>query len=463
VSGPGGALEFRPAAGGMAPSLSGALAEDPMISGGGALWVAAARTEADRLHASGGAVTTGQDSLKLRMVAVTAEIGRAASEVIANGTLWFLHHGLFDHARRPRFDRVWHEAWEGYCQFNEAFADTIAEEAASGATVVVNDYHLALVGKYLAKRRPDLATAFFSHTSFCPPEDLAMMPDGPRLDLMESMSRFGACGFHTARWRDAFVRCASDAGVEAPATFVAPLGADPARLDEVAASEACRSRLERLEEELDGRTLLLRSDRVELSKNLIRGFLAFDELLEDSPQWRGRLVFLARVYSSRESLPEYLAYRTEVEHVVARVNERWGARGYTPVVLDLEDDFAATVAALRRYDMLLVNPIRDGLNLVAMEGPAVNERDGVLVLSREAGAYDDLADVAVGINPFDVTGTAAAMASGLSMSDAERRVRAAELRRRARSRIPAHWLAEVRNAAQVPGERDLHAWGRSGL
>ena len=463
VSGPGGALEFRPAAGGMAPSLSGALAEDPMISGGGALWVAAARTEADRLHASGGAVTTGQDSLKLRMVAVTAEIGRAASEVIANGTLWFLHHGLFDHARRPRFDRVWHEAWEGYCQFNEAFADTIAEEAASGATVVVNDYHLALVGKYLAKRRPDLATAFFSHTSFCPPEDLAMMPDGPRLDLMESMSRFGACGFHTARWRDAFVRCASDAGVEAPATFVAPLGADPARLDEVAASEACRSRLERLEEELDGRTLLLRSDRVELSKNLIRGFLAFDELLEDSPQWRGRLVFLARVYSSRESLPEYLAYRTEVEHVVARVNDRWGARGYTPVVLDLEDDFAATVAALRRYDMLLVNPIRDGLNLVAMEGPAVNERDGVLVLSREAGAYDDLADVAVGINPFDVTGTAAAMASGLSMSDAERRVRAAELRRRARSRIPAHWLAEVRNAAQVPGERDLHAWGRSGL
>ena len=460
VSGPGGALEFRPAAGGMAPSLSGALAEDPMISGGGALWVAAARTEADRLHASGGAVTTGQDSLKLRMVAVTAEIGRAASEVIANGTLWFLHHGLFDHARRPRFDRVWHEAWEGYCQFNEAFADTIAEEAASGATVVVNDYHLALVGKYLAKRRPDLATAFFSHTSFCPPEDLAMMPDGPRLDLMESMSRFGACGFHTARWRDAFVRCASDAGVEAPATFVAPLGADPARLDEVAASEACRSRLERLEEELDGRTLLLRSDRVELSKNLIRGFLAFDELLEDSPQWRGRLVFLARVYSSRESLPEYLAYRTEVEHVVARVNERWGARGYTPVVLALEDAFAATVAALRRYDMLLVNPIRDGLNLVAMEGPAVNERDGVLVLSREAGAYDDLADVAVGINPFDVTGTAAAMASGLSMSDAERRVRAAELRRRARSRIPAHWLAEVRNAAQVPGERDPHSWGQ---
>ena len=460
--GPGGTVEFRPAAGGMAPSLSGALSEETLTSGSAVLWVAAALTDADRLHALGGAIATGHDSLKLRMVDVTVETGRAAYDVIANGTLWFLYHGLFDHARRPRFDRVWHEAWEGYCQFNEAFADVVAEEAATGATVVVNDYHLALVGRYLAKRRPDLATAFFSHTPFCSPEDLAMMPDGPHLELMESMSRFGACGFHTARWRDAFVRCASAVGVKAPATFVARLGADPARLDEVAATEACRSRLARLEDELDGRKLLLRSDRVELSKNLIRGFLAFDELLEASPQWRGRLVFLARVYASRESLPEYLAYRTEVEHVAARVNDRWQAPGYTPVILDLEDDFASTVAALQRYELLLVNPIRDGLNLVAMEGPAVNERDGVVVLSREAGAYEELADVVIGVNPFDVTGTAAALASGLSMSDTERRARAVELRRRARSRTPANWLAEVRHAARVPGERDLHSGGHSG-
>jgi trehalose 6-phosphate synthase len=456
-SGPGGAVEIRPAAGGMAPSLSGALAEQPQTTGSGALWVASALTEPDRLHASAGAVATGQKSLKLRTVAVAPEIARAAYDVIANGTLWFLYHGLFDHARRPRFDRTWHEAWEGYRQFNEAFAETIAEESSTGATVVVNDYHLALVGRYLIRRRPDLATAFFSHTSFCPPEDLAMLPDAARRELMESMSCFGACGFHVSRWRDAFARCASSVGVATPTTFVAPLGADPARLDEVAAADACRSRLDRLEDELDGRTLLLRSDRVELSKNLIRGFLAFDELLEAAPQWRGRLVFLARVYASRESLPEYLAYRNEVEHVVARVNERWGGPGYIPVVLDLEDDFPATVAALRRYDLLLVNPIRDGLNLVATEGPAVNEHDGVLVLSREAGAYDELADISVGVNPFDVTGTAAAMASGLSMGDEERRFRAAELRRRVRSRTPAQWLTEVRRAAQVPSVPGLRS------
>jgi trehalose 6-phosphate synthase len=450
ADGPGGALQVLPAAGGMAPSLSGALAEDPMTSGNGALWVASALTDADRVHASAGAVATGQPSLKLRTVAVAPEIGRGAYEVIANGTLWFLYHGLFDHARRPRFDRVWHEAWDRYCEFNEAFADTIAEEASPGATVVVNDYHLALVGRYLSRRRPDLATVFFCHTPFCPPEDLAMLPDRARWDLMESMSRFGSCGFHVARWRDAFARCAESIGLVPPESFVSPLGADPARLDEVASTPACRARLDRLEDSLDGRTLLLRSDRVELSKNLIRGFLAFDELLEDCPQWRGRLVFLARVYASRESLPEYLAYRTEIEHVVDRLNERWATTGYTPVVLDLEDDFAATVAALRRYELLVVNPIRDGLNLVAMEGPALNERDGVLVLSREAGAYDELADVSLGVNPFDVSETAAALASGLSMSPAERHVRAGELRRRTRSRTPAQWLAEVRAAARVP-------------
>jgi trehalose 6-phosphate synthase len=453
----GGGVSVRPAAGGMAPSLSGALADKPVTSGNGALWVASALTEADRLHASAGAVATGQESLKLRAVAVAPEIGRAAYDVIANGTLWFLHHGLFDHARRPRFDRVWHEAWDLYRQFNEAFAATIAEEAATGATVVVNDYHLALVGRYLAERRPDLATAFFCHTPFCPPEDLAMLPDKARVELMGSMACFGSCGFHVARWRDAYLRCASSVGVGASATFVAPLAADAARLDSVAGTDACRSHLERLENRLDGRTLLLRSDRVELSKNLIRGFLAFDELLEASPQWRGRLVFLARVYSSRESLAEYLAYRTETEHVVERLNERWGSPGYTPVVLDLEDDFAATVAAMRRYELLVLNPIRDGLNLVALEGPAMNERDGVLVLSREAGAYDQVSDLAVGLNPFDTTGTAAAMANGLSMSPAERAGRAAELRRRARSRTPADWLTEVRGAARVPRAEDRGA------
>lgn len=447
---PGGGVRVRAAAGGLAPSISAALAEEPPVPDRPVLWVASALTEADRLHASGGAVPTGQGQLHLRTVALSPEVSRSAYDVVANGTLWFLHHGLFDHARRPVFDRHWHLAWEGYRAFNEAFAEAVAEEAAEGATVFVNDYHLALVGRHLLRRRPDLSSVFFVHTPFCPPEDLAMLPDAARFELIESMACFGACGFHVGRWRDAFERCEASVGLGPSPTFVSPLGADPARIDEIAAGEACRARLAQLEETLDGRTLLVRSDRVELSKNLIRGFLAFDELLADSARWRGRVVFLARVYASRESLPEYLAYRTEIEHVVDRVNERWGTAGYTPVELDLDDDFPATVAALRRYDVLLVNPVRDGLNLVAMEGPAVNEHDGVLALSREAGAWDELGGAAAGLNPFDVTGTAATLLACLETPPEERRRRAGELRRLTRARTPAHWLAEVRAAARPP-------------
>ena len=264
------------------------------------------------------------------------------------------------------------------------------------------------------------------------------------------MASFGACGFHTERWRDAFVRCCDALRIAAPATFSAPLGADAARLDEVAASPRCVERLDRLEALVGGRKLVVRSDRVELSKNLLRGFQAFDELLEQEPALRGGVVFLARVYSSRETMPEYLAYRAEVEHVVERVNERWGAGDHVPIVLDVEDDFAATVAALRRYDVLLVNPVRDGLNLVAKEGPALNERDGVVVLSREAGAFDELGDAALGVNPFDTSATAAALAAALAMAPAERRARATQLRQLARSRTPADWLRELLAAARTP-------------
>lgn len=449
---PDGSVEARAAAGGLAPSLAGALAEPGTVPDTGALWVAAALTEADRSEAAAGpkAVATGQEGLSLSTVSLAPEIYQAAYDVIANGTLWFLFHGLFDRARRPRIDRVWREAWDGFRAYNEAFAEAVAAQAAPGATVVVNDYHLVLVGNRLAELRPDLETAYFSHTPFCLPGDLAMLPDDAADELLESMAAFGACGFHTARWEDEFRRCCSAAGLEAPHTFVAPLGADAARLDEVVASQPCRERLAALEERLDGRKLLLRSDRVELSKNLIRGFLAFDELLAAAPEWRGGVVFVARVYSSRESLSEYLAYRTEVEHVAERVNERWGTAGHAPVVLDVDDDFPATVAALTRSDVLLVNPIRDGLNLVAKEGPAVNSHDGVLVLSREAGAYEELADAAIGLNPFDISGTAAALATGLEMPAAERKARATQLRHLVRSRTPADWLREVRAAARTP-------------
>jgi trehalose 6-phosphate synthase len=192
----------------------------------------------------------------------------------------------------------------------------------------------------------------------------------------------------------------------------------------VAASTACDDALARLDDELDGRALLVRVDRIELSKNILRGFVAFEDMLERYPEWRERVVFGAFVYPSREGLPEYLAYRQEVEATVRRINERWATPGWTPILFDPSDDFPASVAALRRADVFLINPIRDGLNLVA-----------------------ELAGAARPVHPYDISGTADAVAEALAAPPAVRAAEAAELRRRAEARTPHDWLDDQLAAA----------------
>lgn len=208
--------------------------------------------------------------------------------------------------------------------------------------------------------------------------------------------------------------------------------------------------LSRIEEQIGGddRQVIVRVDRMELSKNLLRGFWAFDELLERQPQRREQVVFVALAYPTRQGLPEYLAYQNEVESTVARINQRWGTPGWTPIVLGVEDDYQRSLAALSRYDVLLVNPVRDGLNLVAKEGPLINTRHGVLALSREAGAYDELGPAALEINPFDVSGTAAVLAEALDMDEGQRASRSGELRKLIVGRRPVDWLNDQLDAAR---------------
>jgi trehalose 6-phosphate synthase len=449
-----------PGAGGLVPSLVRALA------GREAVWVACAPAEASaggaqdatRVVDGGVAAARTAEGIELRRLRLAPEVGRPAYDVVANGVLWFLLHGLFDRPRRPVFDRRFFEAWDAFRAYNEAFADAVAEHAAEGAVVVVNDYHLPLVARFLARRRDDLATVHFSHTPFCAPEELAVLPDPTAAELLEGMAAFGACGFHTPRWADAFGRCAAALGVAAPPLFAAPLGPDVAWLRQVAVSPEARAARAALDERVGERTVVVRSERIELSKNILRGLRAFDALLESERGWRGRVVLHALAYPSRETLPDYLAYRAEVEHLAALVNERWGSPGYEPVVLEVADDFAASVAALVRYDVLFVNPLRDGLNLVAKEGPVLNERRGALVLSREAGAYEELREAAFGVHPFDVVGTAAALRAALECPESERAARADRLASLAATWSPSRWLDAVVAAARLP-ERGRRAGG----
>ena len=442
-----GRLTPTKAAGGLVSSLA------PAVKGTGALWVAAAITDADRTAAQQGLVEA--EGLRVRPLAFEPDVYRQFYDVVSNATLWSVHHDLFDLARRPRLDSRWRQAWDSFRQVNRRFAEVVAEEAPGDGAVVVHDYHLALVGTVLSELRPDLRTVHFNHTPFCEPTGLRVLPDDVADDLLEGMAGYDACGFHSARWARAFERCYEGRTATPPRTFVAPAVVDLEDLEEVARSDECAAELARLDEEVGDRRLIGRVERIEPSKNLLRGFLAFEELLREQPEWRGRVVFAAHVYPSRSTLPDDLAYRMEVEALVERINNRWATPDWIPVVLDTSDSFPRSVAILRRCEVLLVNPIRDGFNLVAKEGAAVSECDAVLVLSREAGAWDELGPDAVGINPFDVAATGQALHQALRMEPEERAARSGRLRATARGKTPPDWLAELLAPLGAPAQTSL--------
>jgi len=426
-------------AGGLVSSLG------PMIEGTGATWVAAAMSDADRRAAALGTVDT--DGYHYRCLAMDPETYRLAYDVVSNATLWFLHHRLFDLARTPAIDRQWREAWDAYRRVNRRFAEAVMEEAGEGATVLLQDYHLALVGTWLRRERPDLRAVHFTHTPFCEPSDLRVLPDDVAAELLTGMADNGACGFHTARWAEGFARCCDAVLGRRPPIFVAPLAPDGESLAEVARSPGCVEARRHVLDQVGGRRIVLRVDRLELSKNLLRGFLAFEELLRRRPDWLGRVVFVCLAYPSRENLAEYQAYRRDVEDLAGRINGQWGSGDWTPILLETEDDYVRSVAALQCYDVLLVNPVRDGLNLVAKEGPLVNANDGVLALSREAGVWDELAGLALELNPFDVAGMADVLESALDMPPGERRAHASAVREAAARRTPRDWLDDQLAAA----------------
>ena len=436
---PDGRLVPRRGAGGLVSGIG------PLMTDSDAVWVAAAMSPEDR-EAAGSGITE-VEGFRFRALAIDPDRYRAYYDVIANAALWFTHHGLHDRARRPVIDRHWWAAWDDYVAVNQAFAGGVAEVAPEGAVVLVQDLHLCLLADPLAETRPDLTLVHFSHTPFAGPDDLLTLPEGPRRALLSGLAGHRACGFHTGRWRDRFVESCTAEGITPPATFVAPLGPDAADITAVARGPACAAALSDIESQVGDRRFLVRVDRIELSKNLVRGFLAYEDLLDQRPEWHDQVVFGAYVYPSREGLPEYLAYRTEVEGVIARINQRFATADWTPVLYDAGDDFPRSVAALRRADVVLVNPVRDGLNLVAKEAAVVNERDGVLVLSPEAGAWAELAESVVRCDPFDVAGTSDALHRALRLEGDERRDLSARWRQAAMARTPADWLADNLAAA----------------
>lgn len=443
-----GTIEKGPAAGGLAPSLARAL------SGTGATWLACATGEAEREVARGHIATALVEGVDVRYLDISEEWVHDAYQTIANETLWFLYHDMLEEAN-VHFDGGWRRAFAHFRAYNRAFAEAIVDRAVEGATIMVNDYHLPLVGPMLASKRPDLKTVHFSHTPFCTPERLEILPDDVIEELLTGMASYGSCGFHTKRWAEMFQDCMDHFGFAAPPTFSCPLGVDAKMLAIESSTDEVESQVAKNELRFAGRRVIFRSDRLEPTKNIVRGFEAFARLLELSPELLSQVVFYARAYLSRTDIARYREYRDEILHVVQEINNRFTTDDLAPVIFEVDNNYDASLAAYWNYDVLLVNPLLDGMNLIAKEAPVVNVRNGAVVLSTGAGAFEQLHDAVIGIDPFDVEATAHALETALYLTPEERLRRSTMLKAIASERAPGDWLAEVLTYARTarPGSR----------
>jgi len=460
TAGDDGRLTSRRGGGGLVSALSAVAADGDM------LWACAALSDADRAAVRGAAGRRlgldgkPDDSGVVRMLDIPADTFGAAYNSVANSVLWFVHHLLYDAPNQPQFGPGFRRDWAAFRAYNAAFAEALAAGAGRGegpspARAVVQDYHLCLVPRMLADLRPGTAIAHFSHTPWAPPAYYRILPDQVGREILAGMLGADHAGFLSQRWADAFLDCCAEilgAAVDRAAQQVSyrghvtsvgvhPLGVDADELLARAAEPDVQDRVAALAEATTGSRLIVRVDRTELSKNIARGLAAYRELLISHPEWRGRVTHVAFAYPSRTDLPEYRAYTASVQRLAGEINAEFGGGGWQPLMLEVLDDYARSLAAYRLADVLLVNPIRDGMNLVAKEGPILSDRGCALVLSREAGAADELGPDALLVNPFDITATAEALHEALAMSDPKRIRRCAALAKAGAAMPPQQWFA----------------------
>src|SRR5215218_8983906 len=454
--------------GGLVTALTG------LASHRDAVWIASAMTDRDvevtREH--GGrpfAVEAPHGGeFRVRFVASDADAYDGFYNVIANPMLWFIQHYLWDQSNAPDIRR--HEVaafHHGYNVVNEYLARAVLEEIESEEepVVMVHDYHLYTLPAMIRRQRSDVFLHHFIHIPWTQPDAWRVLPASIREDIYNGLLANDIIGFHTRSYRRNFLQCCRDlmdlevdmeAGVVRLGDREVWVRAYPLPIDwRATQSTAAGDRVSEFEEKLLRRRRefsILRVDRADLSKNVLRGFTAFDIFLEQHPEFSERITFTAQLMPSRTDVPEYAEYLERIEALVAVVNHRHGTPDWMPIDLKLRDDLEEAMANYKHYDVMMVNAMFDGMNLVAKEGPVVNERDGVSILSENTGAHEELGEFSLSVNPFDVQELADAIHTALTMGSDERERRARGLREIVTSRDPGDWIddqiADIRKKAR---------------
>ena len=464
--GESGEREYSRGAGGLVTALNAVARRNSE-----AVWIASAQSEEDvRVARENPDEPHEVEGLKVVLVEHDGEAYDLMYNRLANPLLWFVQHGLYDLPYAPVLGNDTKRAWEeGYVPVDENFAEAVArtleseEKGGAGEPVIlVHDYQLYMTPLALRRRLGDRAfISLFVHIPWPETEGWRVLPSYAREGVLKSLLEADIVAFHTEGYARNFVRTAreilgvaadeekgvvwSESGREVWVRAY-PISIDPGEFEELAQSDEVLQEEETVRD-LPGK-LLLRVDRMDLSKNIFRGFHAYDRMLERHPEMQGETTFLARCQPSREGVPEYAEYAEAIQEAVEEVNEKHATDSWQPIVLSMEDNFSLSVAAYKNYDVLLVNAVRDGMNLIAKEAVVANEKNGVLILSENAGAHEELGEHAITINPFDVDEQADALHEALTMPDDERSRRAEALEKTIRSNTIEEWAeAQLKDIA----------------
>jgi trehalose 6-phosphate synthase len=444
-----GQYKIRNGAGGVVTGLLGAIQQRPVV------WIALTMTEVDRLgmqanqYISNSLPSTLANAV-LRFLSVPQKTYDRHYYSICNRVLWFAQHSLLQPAMSTAFTRRTRDDWEkGYRVVNEALAEAVIRELkiwGPELPVIFQDYQLYLAPEQV---RAHYQQARLSHVIYIPWPDaryLAMLPEYMVQAIYRSLSATDIIGFQTLHDARNFLIGATHFLKNAQVlwnttnslgillwqgrriqTCLYPIAPSPQHLHSVIQSPETETAIKELSSQIsfnDNRKLILRVDRVDPTKNIIRGFQAYERLLQTHPELHGHVTFLALLVPSRENITVYRSYKRHVHNIINRINTLYGQAQWQPIVAIFGNNHGRALACLQYYDVLLVNPVIDGMNLVVKEGGILNKRSGVIILSRTAGAYDTIGNYVLGIAPLDIEATADALYYGLTMSSEERTHRA---------------------------------------
>jgi trehalose 6-phosphate synthase len=480
-----GKLTTRRGSGGVVTALATLAQQLPLT------WVAATMTDADREafsdeHAASREVRLGRQPLRVRYVNVPPDVYTRHYDEVSNELLWFLQHYLWDPANSPTFTERQYEAWDhGYRPVNYAIAQAVVREiletsstgkargrapAGSDAIILLQDYHLYLAPAFVRQRLPRATIEQFIHIPWPSLRYWQFLPERFLLEIYEGLAANDVLGFQTELDARNFLECAR---VVLPGSRVDldqgrllwrrhrllarayPITVDADEVIRTLASAPGRMAAQELGAQLsEAGHVIVRVDRMEPAKNIVRGLLAYEALLRRHPELRGAVRHLAFLVPSRQGLKVYQRYEREVKRLIARINAEFGGDGWEPITPYIDNNRARALAAMRRYDALLVNPVIDGMNLVAKEGAIANEHDGVIILSRTAGAYQQLAEAVLPVTCTDVEETAEQLYEALAMPARERQQRAEKARAIVNDSSLTQWildqLCDAASARLVP-------------